>query len=318
MTSLLENNCDVDNITIYLAGIDLSPENVLKFQQLVDQYGRKLVMLDTDEAKVKIEAYHCGEWNGSTATWVRFFVLDQIPHSVDLLLWIDSDTIIVDNLTELFSIDLLGYPIAAVCDCLSYYERFRLGAQYSEPNYNAGVLLFNLVYWRSKSMLPKLMNHLKSNVHRYKINDQDLLNDYFRGRVYKLPIKYNVQGFLMVCPSREYFSIYRWRKEAFYPPEEIQTAVANPAIVHFIRFLGDYPWHQGQNFHPDRILYETWKQKSLWKDHQGSEARTDLVFRIEKALYCFLPRPMFLRLFSWLINLKLPKRPARLKETIKR
>lgn len=314
MTSLFENNQDVDNITVYLAAMDFSEENREFFSKTAARYGRKLVFLDTASALTAMHEYNCGSWNGSVATWLRFFVLDQIPADVDRLIWVDSDTIVENGIDRLAHIDLGDSEVAAVCDCISYRQRFRLGFSLQEPYYNAGVIVFHLQKWREDKTLPSLMSHLKKNISRYTINDQDLLNDYFRDRICKLPPQYNVQCFLHAFPIDRYYAAYPWTSEAYYTPQQIQQSLNEPVITHFFRFLGDYPWTQGKNYHPAKKLYEEWKKASLWRDHSGAAPRREFLFRAEKLLYRVLPRALFLRVFAWFTNRNLPKKP--LKESL--
>lgn len=310
MTSLFENNKDIEAISVYLAAMAFSEENRQRFKTIAEHYGRELVFLNCEEAASKMERMHCGTWNGSIATWLRFFVLDQIPETVNHLVWIDSDTIVHAGLAQILPDCKDEAPISAVCDSLSFYQRFRLGLKPNEPYYNAGVLVFHLKNWRENDYLSAMMAHLEKNVDRYTCNDQDLLNDFFRGQIQKLPPKYNVQGWLLAYPIKEYLSEFSWEKEAYYAEQDLEQSKREPVITHFFRFLGDYPWTRGKNYHPAKALYEEWKSKSLWKDHPGAEGKKDLPFKAEKALYRLLPRRAFLRFFVWYTNRKLPKEPV--------
>lgn len=309
LTSLLENNKEEDQITIYLAAMDFSDDNKVRFGKLVETYNRKLVFIEVSQAKSMMDVYQCKGWNGSIATWLRFFVLDQIQDKSGKLLWLDSDTIVLKNLHELFEIDINSMPMACVCDPICYKERFRLGFGYDDPYFNAGVILFDLKIWNENNILEDMMMHLRKNIERYSLNDQDLLNDYFKGRIYKLPQKYNVQGFHLAYKVNNYFSIYPWSVKGYYGQESVQKSIEDPSVIHFLRFLGDYPWQEGKNYHPACRLYEEWKKISLWSDCEPVSARTEKIFKIEKLLYCILPEKSFLRIFEWITNRKLPQKP---------
>ena len=304
ITSLLESNRSADSLTIYLAPMGFREETLRKITELVHRYGRTLCILDTDKAEQCIRQYKCGAWNGSTATWLRFFVLEQIPAEVNRLLWLDSDTAVCDDLSELFRLDMKGCPIGAVCDSLCLYDRKRLNIPAGQSYYNAGVLLFDLEQWRPGNLQEKMMEHLAQHVGQYELNDQDLLNDFFRGRIFRLPERYNLQGLHVAYTPRQYLSVYPWEEGAFYTPQEIQDATQNPAVVHFLRFLGDYPWEEGYNLHPAKPLYEKWKASSPWAEYQETKRRKSLVFVLEKGLFCLLPRGWFLRLFAQICSKK--------------
>lgn len=304
MTSLLENNRQADSLTIYLAPMGFSEKTLEKVMDLVHRYGRNLYILDTQRAEQSIKKYHCGTWNGSTATWLRFFVLEQIPAEVTRLLWLDSDTVVCGDLRELATLDMQGCAIGAVCDSLCLYDRKRLGIPSGQTYYNAGVLLFDLEQWRPGNLQKKMMAHLAENIDRYELNDQDLLNDFFRNKLLRLPQKFNLQGLHLAYTPQQYLSVYRWEEGAFYSADEIQAAAEKPAVVHFLRFLGDYPWEGGQNLHPAKSVYESWKKQSPWADDQEEPRKKSFVFTVEKILYRLLPRGCFLHLFALICSKK--------------
>ena len=308
ITSLFENNPN-DDITVYLAGLDISEENKERFETLSRQYGHPIVFLDTKRAREQIIDMKCGTWNGSLAAWLRFFVLDQIPEHVDTLIWLDSDTIIDEKFAAIISGNHQNMALSAVCDCLSIRERYRLGLKETDPYYNSGVIVFHLPYWRKNDVIRRMMENLKDHVDQYLIPDQDMMNDFFRGCIQRLPPAFNVQGFLFAYTLRDYYSVYNWNTNAYYAPKDLKQALDRPIITHFFRFLGDYPWTRGNNYHPCKALYEEWREKSPWKDHPGAPPRKELSFQAEKFLYRILPRNVFLRFFTWYTNRHLPKAP---------
>lgn len=311
MLSLLENNKDMEEITIYLAAMKISNENLAKFNEIANRYNRKLVVLNTEKAFNEIKRFKCNGWNGSLATWLRFFVLEQIPRDVDKLLWLDSDTIIADKLDELILLDLGEHPIACVCDSICYFERFRLGIKENEPYYNAGVIFFNLSLWRKNQILYRMMEFLPKHIEYYKANDQDLLNDFFRGKTLRLDPKYNVQGFQIAYPVSTYFKVYPWLSSAYYERKEVEIALKQPCVVHFFRFLGDYPWENVRNnYHPSRDLFLFWKSKSPWKGYNEERKKEGFTFLIEKVLYRVLPKRLFLSIFAFISNIGVPKKPC--------
>lgn len=304
MTSLLENNRQADSLTIYLAPMGFSEKTLEQCKELVHRYGRELCILDTKKAEQCIQQYHCGAWNGSTATWLRFFVLEQIPARVTRLLWLDSDTAVCGDLRELANLDMQGCAIGAVCDSLCLYDRKRLGIPSDHTYYNAGVLLFDLEQWRPGNLQKKMMAHLAENIDRYELNDQDLLNDFFRDSIFRLPQRFNLQGLHLAYTPQQYLSVYRWEPGSFYSPEEIRAATEKPAVVHFLRFLGNYPWEGGRNLHPAKPLYEKWKALSPWSGAPETPPKQSFVFTAEKLLYRLLPRGWFLHLFALICSKK--------------
>lgn len=297
MASLFESNRNAQAITIYVAGMGISAENMDRMRELARLYQRKIVFLDTEKAFEEIKRYQCKGWNGSLATWLRFFVLEQIPQKYSRLLYLDSDTIVQGDLQPLFKLDMGNKAMGAICDSICIQSREQLGLDISEPYFNAGVLLVNLSFWRKKDLLRRMMAHLQKNVDQYGANDQDLLNDFFKGQILRLPIEYNLQGTHLAYATKDYFSVYSWGNGAYYTQEEVENGKKAPKVVHFFRFLGDYPWEGEPNYHPAKQLYLEWKARSPWKDLETAPSNKKSIFKVEKLLYQMLPPGYFLRLF---------------------
>lgn len=308
MTSLFENNKAEDSINVYLAAVNISESNILLLKGTAQKYNRNLVILDTNQAIAQITEYKCNTWNGSLATWLRFFVLEQIPDDVEKLLWLDSDTIINGSLSELFQTDIEDFPICAAFDSICYRERFRLGLTENQPYFNAGVILFNLKLWRQDALLDKMMNHLRIHVQNYAANDQDLLNDYFRGQIKVISNRFNFQGIHLAYSPKQYFRSYKWLPGTYYTPEEVVYAEQNKIVIHYFRFLGDYPWVKG-NIHPARSYYLKYKAISPWADEKDIVKHRAPVFIAERFLYRILPRGVFLAIFQAYTNRNCPKSP---------
>ncbi len=299
ITTLFENNQDIDELTVYMAAKDVSADHLEKFDRLAKQYSRRLVYLDVGSIYQELEEIGVGGWNGSVATWMKMFIMKSVPETVNQLLYIDSDTVITNSLRELAELDLGDHPVAAIIDSLarSCCERLQLDSPYC----NAGVIYFNLKYWRLHDIEPLMIDHLRQNVSRYPANDQDLLNDFFRSRILRLSPRYNFQGTHFVYKDKHYFPIIAWGKNAYYTPEELAAARSQMSIVHFFRFCGEYPWQPG-NIHPCRNLYESALNRSLWKGYQYPKKPLKPLYRLERILYRVLPQKLFLRLHLYVMK----------------
>lgn len=293
ISTLLKNNQDIDELTVYIASKTVSEGNRAKLNQLSEEYHREFVFLNVDKIYDQINAMGCKNWNGSQATWMKMFVMSEIPNSVEQLLYLDSDTLIPGSLKELAELDLADYPVAAVIDSISPSSHLRL--RLKNPYYNAGVIFFNLKNWRKNGTEKKMHEHLKGHITEYTVNDQDLLNDFFRGQILQLSPKYNFQGLHFVYRDEDYFPTMKWKKGFYYEPEEITAARKDIRIIHFFRFCGQYPWEKG-TVHACKQYYEEALKDSPWKGYKAPERSLKPIFRIERMLYRVLPSKMFLHL----------------------
>lgn len=297
MLSLFENNKNIKILNVYCAAMDLSEKNKKLIIENAENYNRKIIFLDTTKTIEAMKEFNVSGWNGSLATWMKIFVIKDLIGKIDSLLYLDSDTLVLGSLDELCDFDFRNKAMAAVVDSVSFEHLHRLNIKDSKYYYNAGVMFFNLQYfYEHNGFYEKMLKHLRKNVKRYSINDQDLLNDYFSNNIKRMNPKFNFQGTHYTYPDKVYFKVYG--KYDYYTKEEIRKARKNVKIVHFFRILGNYPWEKG-NYHPLKKQFESWQQKSLWKDVPQIEKKRTLSFKIEILLYKLLPKRVFLILFKF-------------------
>lgn len=299
ITSLLENNRG-ENIILYLAAIDLSADNIEKFRKLEQKYDVKIVWLETKKYMDIITTLNLGKWNGSYATWLKLFVLEQIPQDVELLMYLDCDTIVFTSLEGLFYEDgIENFSISACIDSVGRHHVRRLAI---EHYYNAGVLVFNLKRMRKLYQISDMRVYLQNNIERYLLNDQDLINDYFSSDINCLPMKYNVQGFHFLHNTDAYLAVYN--NGEYYSMEEINKSIIHPIIIHFFRILGNYPWEKG-NIHPCKEVYELYKAMSPWKEIEDIKVKLPGIFMVNKILYLIFTDRWYLKIYRWVTEREL-------------
>lgn len=105
----------------------------------------------------------------------------KIFPDLDRILSIDMDTVINENISELWDLDLTDYYLAAV-------EEEELSRE--EGSYiNMGVAMLNLKKIRNDKKDDELIFALNNYWYRYK--EQDCFNEFFRGKILILPSDYN-------------------------------------------------------------------------------------------------------------------------------
>ena len=111
--------------------------------------------------------------------------LFSLPNSQSCLedraLYLDSDMIVTQDLSELFELDMQGYPLAAVEDLPTTSDKF-----------NSGLLLIDNKKWREEDVVNQLFD-LTAQHHHEVYGDQGILNLAFRDNWYRLPLTYNLQ-----------------------------------------------------------------------------------------------------------------------------
>ena len=127
----------------------------------------------------------------STATCVRYLIPELIQ-DCDAVLYLDSDLVVVGDLSELFSMELGENLIAGVQDDFVSTRPWgrEMKARFGVSAYvNAGVLLMNLRQMREESVGDKFLSLDAGN--NFPFRDQDVINAVCSGRVAMLDQKYN-------------------------------------------------------------------------------------------------------------------------------
>lgn len=298
MLSLCENNKDIGAINIYCAAMDVAKENIQMLNATVEKYNRKIIYMNVQSSLEQIRKMDARPWNGSLATWIKIFIIKELIGKVDTLLYIDSDTLIVGSLKELCYFNFHGKAMACVIDALAFPRLKRLKIEQNQYYFNAGIMFFNLRYFEGHNLFfHNMIDHLEKNIHRYSMNDQDLLNDFFCDNIQKMNPKYNFQGVHFMYPDDIYYKVYGTYQ--YYSMEEIKEGRADTRIIHYIRAVGDYPWDEG-SYHPLRDEYLKWKNISLWKNLPDRRKKRTPLFRFERLLYLHLPKKIFLKILKFI------------------
>ena len=301
MTSLLENNQHLENITVYVMGEGLSCQCILKFKELFYKYRRRIEFLDTENLIRNMQKINIPSYRGSYAANMRLFVADIIPDEVDRLLYLDSDTVIVGKLDPLIDLDMKTYPIAMVLDSLGFAHKKELGI--SGGYYNSGTILFQMRLWKKGQYTKRIIHHIESVRSHYPMPDQDLLNVVCQGEIMTLEPQFNLQPIHVGFSWKLYCLVYGRNK--YYSQEDVQNAVENPVIYHFFRFCGEFPWNE-DTVHPYVWVFDHYLHISPWKDYKKERAQLSISFSVEKWMYKYMPSGIFMVLFEiahrWMVH----------------
>ena len=172
--------------------------------------------LDAIKANLPLRDYY------SKTTYFRLFIADMYPE-YDKAIYIDSDTVVQGDISELYCMDL-GDKYVAACHELAMVQVDEFGT-YAErvvgisryEFFNAGHLLINCRAFRENKLLEKFMT-LLSTYNFVVTQDEDYLN--------------------LLCKDRVLWLDQRWNSETFckldFPEEEAK-------VIHYI--MTSKPWH---------------------------------------------------------------------------
>ena len=190
----------------------------------------------------------------SKTTYYRLFIAEKFKQ-YDKAIYIDSDTIVQGDISELYDTDI-GDAYVGACheqamvqvDEYGTYVEKVIGI--SRHNFfNAGMILINCEQFRAHRVLDKFIAHL--HVYNFVVTqDEDYLN--------------------LICKDHVYFLDQRWNTEIFgtiaYPIEEAK-------ILHYI--MTSKPWHYHDCRHGE-IFWKYAKETSVYEQiREVLESYTD-------------------------------------------
>ena len=273
LTSLFKHNADVD-IHVYILGDNISDKNIKKFQQLSPNV--HIIDLCDIDFDSWVPSLSLGEYLSRT-TWARLAVGDVLPPNIDKILHIDADTIILGSLRELYDTDLEDMAAAAVDEYrdASYLD---IKGKY----FNAGVILFNVDYFRKHDVKNRCIELAKAYSDIIRFHDQDVLNKAFEGKVIFKHRKFNLTCYGKVISDD-------LRKDADFK-EDMEAVFNNDVrIYHFVGKVKPWIYY---NFEPMafNICWRNVYRRSLWKTTPLISTRAGLKDKFMVIIVNFLCR----------------------------
>lgn len=297
MTSLFENNKRIEEIYVYILGEKLSPSSIAKFEELGKNYDRVILFKGTDKLIKKMKEWGIPAYRGSYAANLRLFLPRILDDSIDRVLYLDADTIVNGELSDLCNIDMKKKSLAMALDSLGREHKKNIGLRENDYYFNSGVILFEMNNWKKNELSNKIIEHIRDgNVH-YPAPDQDMLNVVCKNDVLLLDARYNMQPVHLAFKVKDYFRVYS--DNAYYTKEQIEKSKRNVIIYHAFRFLGEFSWDK-KNAHPNNDIFDFYLNKSPWHNYEKTAAERNWMMRIEKILYYILPKNVFLSLFKFM------------------
>ena len=228
LCSLFENNRN-HHFCLHLLVNSLTQYGRNIISELGKRYDNETIVHEIDESFVENLSMNSDLiFNGgkmySIATYNRIFLPSLLPRSVDRILYLDCDVIVLDDVSELFNLNLDGYGVAAVKDASPYdsYHRNKMGLGLQHSAFCAGVMMINLAYWRENKCQEKLLEYSSRKWDKPYMQDQDALNYVFRGHWFVLPYKWGKTPLSIVPIDNAQMSFDRY--EYAYRPSIIHYA----------------------------------------------------------------------------------------------
>lgn len=196
MQSLIANTSKKYRYELYVLNTDISEESKHKLKKL-ETHNCRINFVDVSKELSKIEKKITLRDYYSSTTYYRLFISEMFPQYKKVL-YLDSDTVVKEDVAKLYSYQLgtnyiggVRDQIVAQTDVYGDYVEKVLGISRG-AYFNAGVVLINCEAFRANHMLKQFVK-LLNNYNFVVAQDQDYLNILCKDKVLWLDPRWNVQ-----------------------------------------------------------------------------------------------------------------------------
>ncbi|MCL1944715.1 MAG: glycosyltransferase family 8 protein [Firmicutes bacterium] len=310
MLSCLTNANKGTRYTFYLLTYDLKGSDILFMHTHLDKFDS---LQDIIIVRLSKEQYEAIPFVGSFGkeTNFRLFIPQLLPH-IDKILHLDCDLIVLQDLGQLFNLDIQDKAYAACDEKLKYmwfwnaikypymekaqkfHNKIGIDIYKQEIHYcNAGVMLINNNYWIQKDYCNRAIKFL--NTHKddpnYLFPDQDAVNwlalqdnidANCDSRIY-LDWKYNISdNIFFECNEKDSLKRKVLARSMGFDTDNLNI---KPAIIHYATV--PKPWEiKGNNF-KIYTMYWDYANQIGWKNEKVSLSKSTK--NVKKILKYILP-----------------------------
>lgn len=218
-------NCNLNKTFLtyhILCGPDITKSSIFILRSLINEYPFNFEIIFYNMGNNFMEQYH------KRITQAAYYrLLSPIIFDIDTMIYIDGDTLVLNDLSEMYKYPLDNNYVLGFLD-FAYNTIDYLGI-YTDKYINSGVLLLNLEKMRKDSKIFEIVEILKSKIYLDK-QDQTLINYVFYPGVDRLPTKYVSFNFV----DEEDIKIYLKNLRVKLEIEEFIEAMKSPTIIHLI------------------------------------------------------------------------------------
>ena len=225
MTSLLENilhHKTFYDIYIMITN-DFTKDNKEVLKSVQESYPEhcQINFINMNNISIENKNFHLPKY-------YRLLLHDKLPN-IDKIIYLDGDTLIFEDLTELINLDMKGYYMLGFLDNL--YWALEIYGIKNAIVLCSGVLLIDLKALRNFNTTEKIKQLLTKYKNLIDQEDQTIINIVLQNHINSLPPKYGIWGFENLKLALEHNRVQR--PQLKYNEKKYIDAFQHPAIVHF-------------------------------------------------------------------------------------
>ncbi len=234
LNSIQKSNKD-EKFNVYVLNRNLTGEQLKEIQKGLDLDNFYITDIKVNEKEItELPVY---DQRYPVEIYFRIFVAKYLPNDVDRVLYLDSDTLVINKLDELYNMDFDGnYFIAAthIKKVLHKFNEIRLGMEKDKPYINTGVLLINLKELRKIEIEKEVADFIQKNEKKLILPDQDIISAIYGDKIKLVSdLKYNLGD-----RNLNYYNLNNPKSKI-----GIKWIRKNTVVIHY--FGRNKPWNNG-------------------------------------------------------------------------
>lgn len=292
IASLYENNREVDRIDVYVIDDAISEKNKMRILEMAQSYGRSVTFIPLPDPS---EFYHDPRFTIQSLghTYARMILGDVLPEAVEKVISLDSDTMVLGKIDELWNVDMGEHPIAGVDDCMGKVALVKTQHLKADAVHcNAGMYVMDLNTWRKENWTNRFFEYIKSLFDKgYALGgyEEEVITKVLGERMMVLPPKFNLMTLEQVLTYKE---LLHFRQPLrYYSEAEIEEAKQHPIITHTTNFFYVRKRIFEENSdHPMRPQYEKYRALTPWKNEPPMTVHSTVKQRFQKNIWHWMPK----------------------------
>lgn len=248
INSILENNLSNNKYHFYIIENNLTNNQKKMMKRFVNKRNQNIDFININNPiinnKKAYNSTYCTHITGIALA--RIYTSDLLPQDIDRVLYLDSDTLILSDLTPLFKTNIDNYMAGMVLNITENEDAVLY--KFKNGYYNSGVILMNLKKAREEGSPKQFEKYYNDNIDKFLYNktnekifplpDQDLINVVWDGKINKLDGKWNQQ----------------------------QNLSTNTGILHYIG--KNKPWYYNNPNNFNRLYWINWNKAPELRKYQ--------------------------------------------------
>lgn len=258
LKSIEINHQSEENINVYIVNDGISKKNTDKLIRSLSTGKLNIIWKTMEEAIPQDLKIPLDSTTFPANTYARICIPHFIPEEVTKAIYLDVDMILLEDISNLWKIDIGNFPIAAVSDRsevvsspwggIKNYKQ--LGLHPKSKYFNSGMFILNPPMWRKLEISKKTFKCAEDNLLFVNFADQYSLNVVFNENWYELDRRWNSYS---------------------------QNSEPNPYLIHF---TGIKPIYKGYDLNVVyRDIFFEYLNKTKWS---GTKPKHNLIRLLKK------------------------------------